>query len=458
MNINREVHGVDHAPRPRPLGLIAALAALVILAVAAWFTLRRAADDRRDTTRPPARAAMPAMADTAGVSVGGARSVRLSPAELRQFGITLGVAEMHAVTQTVRTAGVVTFDETKLTQVAPRFSGYIERLFVSATGQAVARGAPIATIYSPEVLATEQDLLTAARLEHAAGGANVPGVTADASGLLAATRRRLRLWEISEPQIEEVLRSGKVARTVTLFSPVTGVVIERKAERGQALQAGQTLLSLGDLSDVWINAELREGDAGSVRVGSPADIQFAALKDRTYKGRVSYILPTVAPDARTVTARIVVANADGRLRPGMYATVRLSAPGRRTLTVPSSAVIETGERTIVFVRAGGGELVPTDIRKGEVAGDLTEILAGLTPGQQVVTSAQFLLESESNLGEVMKSMLGMGAGMGAASAGGDRSGGDMKGMAMPDSPPNATDKGADMRNMPGMQMPAPRPR
>ncbi|MEO6877708.1 MAG: efflux RND transporter periplasmic adaptor subunit, partial [Gemmatimonadaceae bacterium] len=210
--------------------------------------------------------------------------------------------------------------------------------------------------------------------------------------------------------------------------------------QGQAIQAGMELLAVANLSDVWIDAQLREADAGLIAIGTAADVDFASYPGRTYKGRVAFIYPMVAEQTRTIRARITVGNADGRLKPGMYGSVHLLAPTRIATTIPRDAVIQTGTRTLVFVDIGSGKLAPRDVELGRVVGDLAEVLSGLEVGQRVVTSAQFLIDSESNFGEVMRSMIGTGI----PSA----SGGDMKGMDM------ATPKGADMSGMPGMAPPA----
>jgi membrane fusion protein, copper/silver efflux system len=203
------------------------------------------------------------------------------------------------------------------------------------------------------------------------------------------------------------------------------------------------LYTIADLSEVWVEAELREADAATIPVGAQATVEFAALPGRPFPGTVEYVYPTLEPEARTLKARISVPNPGASLKPGMYATVRLSAPERPALTVPSSAVVDTGARQIVFVDIGGGELSPVDVEIGRTSGDYTEVLSGLEPGQRVVTSAQFLLDSESNLGEVMKSMIGTGGDMGSMdmSGNGPVSGSTVEGIG---------DKGADMK---GMSMP-----
>lgn len=389
-------------------------------------------------------------------------SVKLTASQIHDFGVTFGNAEVRPLTSETRTTGVVTFDETKMAQIAPKFGGFVERLYVNSTGQQVRKGQPILDIYSPELVAAQQELLLAGQVDRSIGKSSVPGMPAGQTDLADASKRRLRLWDISDAQIDEILSTGRVHRTLTLYAPVSGIVVDKKVLQGQAVTPGEELYTIANLANVWVDAQLREVDAASVRVGSAADVEFTGLPSHTYKGRVAYVYPTLQPEARTIQARIVVPNTDGVLKPGMYATVRLSTPSRSALTVPNSAILQTGDRNIVFVDMGNSELtrqltrkltrqlMPHDVELGRVAGGYTEILSGLEPGQRVVTSAQFLLDSESNLGEVLKSMIGnMGPG-------------DKAMQNMPGMNESMNDKGADvksvqktqsMQNMPGMQMP-----
>ncbi|HUF26984.1 MAG TPA: efflux RND transporter periplasmic adaptor subunit [Gemmatimonadaceae bacterium] len=345
-----------------------------------------------------------------GMSMSGGGTVRLTADQMRQFGVTFASVEERTLESAVRTVGLVSLDETRVAQVAPRFSGYLERLHVDYTGQPVRRGQPLVAIYSPELVSAQEELLLASRLDATIGESAVPGIPTGSSDLVGAAKRRLELWDISEAQIAEILRTGRVQRTLTLSSPIAGVVIEKNVVQGQAIQSGQTMYTIADLRRVWVEAELREGDLASVREGTAADIEVPAYPGQPFKGRVEFIHPTLDQQARTVRARISVANSERLLKPGMYATVRLNTPTRRALTVPTSALIRTGERTLVFVDYGDDGLAPQEVEVGRTAGQLTEVLAGLEPGQHVVTSAQFILDSEANLAEVMRAMMGqMGA-------------------------------------------------
>lgn len=338
-------------------------------------------------------------------------SARLTDAAIGQFGVTFGTVAERTLTSESRVAGTVTADETRVTQVAPRFGGFVEKLYVDFTGMAVRRGQALMELYSPEVLAAEQELIAARGLEGAIGAGGVPGVPAQKTDLVAAARRRLELWDVPQDEIARALRTGVASRTVTLNSPASGIVTEKNVVRGQSIAAGQSLYTIVDLSTVWVDAALRESDAAIIRVGSGADVEVGGAPGHIVKGRVAWIAPTLDSASRTVRARITVANTDGTLRPGMYATVRLHTPSRTVLTVPTTAVVRTGERAVVFVDMGSGRLMPHEVALGATAGDLTEVRSGVDRGARVVTSAQYLLDSESNLGEVMRGMIGQGAAM-----------------------------------------------
>lgn len=411
------------------VGVVALIATIV------WIVDRKQAAARQPVAASGGMAGMPGMDMPMGRAGG---TVQLTTAQMRQFGVTFGSVEQRTLTTELRVPGTVVMDETRVVQVALKFGGFVELLHARVTGQYVARGQPLMEVYSPEVFAAMQELLVAARLERTgAGAAPIPGVPSSASDLVTSARRRLALLGVADSDVQETLSRGEPSRTVTVYTPASGVVSERMVTQGQAVQSGQTLYTIADLSGVWVNVDVRETDAAVLRVGIGADVELASMPGRPFKGMVSYVYPTLNPQTRTVTARISVANAGGQLRPGMFATVHLRSPTRRALTVPSSAVVRTGERTLVFVEFGGGRIEPQEIEIGQSTSEYTEVLAGLEPGQRVVTSAQFLLDSESNLAEVMRSMIGQGMPMG-----------DMKGMTnMPgmDMGGQPTDKGARVR-------------
>lgn len=413
-----------------------ALALALVAAAVAWLVV----DRRRDRQRPSASSGQAAAAGPAprealggdamqgmqGMAGMGASdgSVHVTAAQVREFGITFATVEQRTLEAVVRATGAVAIDETRLVRVVPKVGGFAERVYVEATGAPVRAGQPLLELYSPEILAAQEELLLARRLDRTVGEGAVPGVPASTTDLLGAARRRLRLLDVPDAQIAEVLRSGSARRTVTLFAPSGGVVIEKQIVQGQAVAAGAPLYTMADLSRVWVDVEVREADAAALRVGTVAEVDLTAAPGRAFRGRVEFVYPVLDLTTRAVRARVSVPNLDGALKPGMFASVRLAAPARRSLAVPTSAIVNTGERYVLFMDMGGGSLMPMEVQVGRAAGDLTEILSGVDAGDRVVASAQFLLESESNLGEVMRSMMGQ---TGSGDMGGARDG-DMKGM------------------------------
>jgi membrane fusion protein, copper/silver efflux system len=392
-----------------------------------------------DGAAPDAMRGMPGMAGMPGMQMSADGSAQLSAAALRQFGVTFGTADERELRSEFRAVGTVALDESGVVMVTTKVGGFIERLDAKVTGQRVRRGQVLAAIYAPDVLVAQEELLVAQRLGGRASERASTGAPGEVS-LLSAARRRLRLLDVSDVQIDEVLRSQRAQRTLTIVSPISGVLTQRDVTQGQAVQAGMAMFTIADQSRLWIDVRIPAASGASVREGMLATYTVTGVPGLSYTGRIAYIYPTVGDQSRTLSARVPLKNADGAIKPGMFANVVIASPGRRALTVPRAAVIETGERSVVFVDMGGGRLIPRDVEVGTASAELIEILAGLEPGQRVVTSAQFLLESESNLAEVMRSMIGMGAMSGAG-------GGSMQGMEMG---PGPDTKGT---TMPGMVMP-----
>ena len=415
--------------------LTASVTVLLILIVAVW---NRRGEKTPANTGVNRSASSISGAEMPGMNVSSDGSVVLTAQDQRRFGVTFGTAQLRPLSNEVRTVGTVLVNETRLAKVTPKFSGYVEKLYVNFVGQAVHRGQRLAEIFSPDLLAAQQELLLASRLSKSIASNAVPGVPGNSVDLVTAAKQRLRLWDVSESQINAVLSTGRVTRTVPILSPTSGTVLDKRVVQGQSIQAGEELYTIADLSDVWVDAQLREADAGMVAMGTPATLEFASYPGRLFPGRVTYIYPVLAAEARTVRARVAVVNAGGLLKPGMYATVRLSTTAQSALSVPRSAVVQTGERALVFVDVGGGKLAPRTVGLGRSGSDYIEVLSGVQAGQRVVTSAQFLIDSESNLGEVMKTMSGMGGSTPATTG-------------TPATGANEIDsKGADLRRVPGM--------
>lgn len=380
----------------------------------------------------------------AGMAMDG--SIRLTSAEVSTFGVTFDTAAVSSLVRTVRAVGAVDFDETRMAYVAPKFGGWVERLHVDFTGKAVRRGEPLLDVYSPELVAAQEELLLAARMAESVAGSEMEGVTGGADDLLRSARRRLAYWDVTDEQIERLLESGEVRKTLTIHAPVSGIVMEKDVFQGQAFQPGKNLYMIADLSEVWVNADIFESDVGIVREGMPARIRVAALPGEALAGTVEYVYPTLEDRTRSMRARIAIPNPGARLKPGMYATVEFSADLGETLAVPASAVLHSGERAVAFVDMGGGELMPHELRLGLRGDERVQVLDGLEPGQRVVTSAHFLLDSESNLAEVMKAMMAQmnmtdmqGMDMGGMDMGGTDG---MEGMEMGDAGGMETDSTA----------------
>lgn len=331
--------------------------------------------------------------------------VTLTPLEARRIGVTYATATVGGLSKEVRTVGQVTFDETRLRTVTLKVDGFVDRLIVNATGQSVAAGQPLLTIYSPMLVTAEEELLLATRLRREVGAASSE-TRRSADDLIASSRRRLAYWDVPAGEISEIERTGQVRKTLTLRAPFGGFVLEKSVMAGQKVMAGEPLYKLADLRALWVEGEVFEQDMSTVLVGAGVKTDFAALPGEHRMGRISYIYPTLNPETRTVRVRVVVPNADLVLKPGMYATIRIAGRAReRVLSIPRSAVLATGERNIVFVREPSGQLTPREVTLGTTNDDRVEVLQGLVAGQTVVASATFLVDAESNLG---KSLGGMG--------------------------------------------------
>ena len=333
-----------------------------------------------------------------------ARPVTLSDADARRIGVTFAPVTLAALDREVRTVGQIALDETRVSAIAPKIDGWVERLYVNSTGQPVAAGQPLLTIYSPMLVTAQEELLLARRLQGEVASAE-GATTQRAADLVASARRRLAYWDIAPSEIAEVERTGAVRKTMTLRAPAGGYVLEKNVLAGQKIMAGDALYRVADLSAVWVEGEVFEQDLASVRVGQTVRAELQALPGEHRTGRIAYVYPTLNPETRTVRVRVVLPNRDLALKPGMYATLRITAGARDpVLTVPRSAVLSTGERSIVFVRDAGGALAPREVALGASNDERVEILRGVRAGETVVASATFLVDAESNLGTALGGM------------------------------------------------------
>ncbi len=327
--------------------------------------------------------------------------VSLDPDRLTALGIVSVAAVRGALPTGVRVTGSVEWDETRLSTVTLRYGGYVERLHVAAEGEAVTLGAPLLDIYSPELVAALEELVSAVRLDDRLAGVARPGGAESSPGLTEAARRRLAAWEIPEDVVDAVLRSGEVPRTFTVPAPAGGVVLERLVQVGERVSAGMPLYRLAARSPVWVEAQIPEAYMAGVREGAMATIEMQSHPGREWSGRVARVYPEVDPISRTGRIRITLPNPGGEVRPGMYATVSLEgrpleADGE-LLLIPRDAVIRSGLRDVVFVEEHPGHFVARAVTLGGTAGDHVQVLSGLLEGERVVARGAFLLDAESRI-------------------------------------------------------------
>ena len=376
---------------------IAAYAGVLVLALGTVYLVTRGKD------APTAMAATPS-SDTASAAKAMGSSVTLTAAEAKRIGVTYATVAVGTLAKEVRTVGQVTFDETRVRTIALKVDGFVERLIVNSTGQAVSAGQPLLTISSPMLVTAQEELLLAKRLQADVSGASSE-TRRSADDMLSSSRRRLAYWDIPAAEINEIERSGQVRKTLTLRAPVGGYVLEKTVIGGQKVMAGEALYKVADLSTLWVEGAVFEQDLSTVHVGGSVQADFVAFPGEHRLGRISYIYPTLNPDTRTVRVRVVLSNPNLKLKPGMYATIRIAGRERASvLTVPRSAVLSTGERSIVFVKEANGQLTPREVALGTTNDDRIEVVRGLSAGETVVASATFLVDAESNLGKALGGM------------------------------------------------------
>ncbi|WP_114970733.1 efflux RND transporter periplasmic adaptor subunit [Rhodoferax ferrireducens] len=326
-----------------------------------------------------------------------ANQIRISTDKVQKLGVRTESAQLRTLDRTVRAAGRIEPDERRLFSITPKFEGYVERLHVNVTGQPVGRGQPLFEVYSPELLSAQREYAIAAQgveaLQEAGGQAQ-----AGMKQLAESSLQRLKNWDVSEEQVKALVKSGEAKRTLTFRSPVAGIVIEKKAVQGMRFMPGEALYQIADLSAVWVVAEVFEQDIGLVKSGAKAKVKINAYPDKVFEGPVTYIYPTLKAETRTVAVRVELANPGLLLKPAMFAQVELSTSTKgKVVTVPVSAVIDSGTRQIVLIQQGEGRFEPREVKIGARSDDYVEVLEGVKDGEQVVVAANFLIDAESNL-------------------------------------------------------------
>jgi len=340
-------------------------------------------------------------------------TIEIPKEKQKLIGVRTAVAQIQPLGKTIRTVGLVEYDQRKLNTINTKIEGWIEKLYVNFTGTYVRKGEPVADIYSPDLWATQQEFINAVRWAKQArarteerqqapdtsrDGPDVGSmIDRDAQSLVDAARERLRLWDISNAQIKRIEESERPIRTVTVYSPYGGYVLQKYVNQGGRIMAGEKLFDVADLSNVWITADIYEFELPLVKVGDPAVVQLSYFPGKQFSTRIDYIYPTLEGGTRTAKARFSIPNQGGLLKPQMFTNVELKVSLGRRLAVPADAVINTGVRRVAYVDKGDGNFEPREVVTGVEAENLVEIMAGLKAGERVASAANFLIDSEAKL-------------------------------------------------------------
>lgn len=331
-----------------------------------------------------------------GEDAGDGKQVTMSVEKVQKLGVRSEAATVRALDKTIRAVGRIEVNERRTYTIAPKFEGWVERLDVNTSGQLVSKGQPLFDVYSPELISALREYALARQGELSLKDAG-EGAKNSMSQLAAASFTRLKNWGIGDEQIRE-FENNKDKRSVTFYAPVSGIVLEKKAVQGMRFMPGEVLFQVADLSTVWVVAEVAEQDIGSVKVGSVAHVNMAAYPEKHFEGRIDFVYPTLNPATRTVQIRLEMANPQGLLKPAMFAQVEVPVTGKgKVTTVPTSAVIDSGTRQIVLVQLAEGRFEPREVKLGNRSDNYVEVLNGISAGEQVVVSANFLIDAESNL-------------------------------------------------------------
>lgn len=336
------------------------------------------------------------------------KAIYISPARQQLIGVRTAEVVTQPLDTTIRATGVLAYDETRVTEVHTKIAGWIEQTPVDFVGKAVVRGQALFTVYSPDLVATQKEYLLALKAQAQLSQSSVPETREGASSLLAATRERLRLWDVTDAQIDELVRTFEPRRTLTYFSPFSGIVLERNAFPGQYVTPEMRLFKIADLSTIWVIGQVFEYEAPFIKLGQTVDIQFPYTQTgRTLTGRVTFIAPEVDAMTRRVKVRVELKNPGVEFKPESYVTVLFHAGAGRQLAVPKEAIIDNGDKQYVILAVADGYFEPREIKTGAPGDAFAPVLTGLSKGDRVVTSAQFLIDSETNLQAAMQAMASM---------------------------------------------------
>jgi RND family efflux transporter MFP subunit len=403
--------------------VIALVGNIVFIGVLAgiWWKTRQSATTQTAAGSAPRVATQPAQSNSAGSAPPPTETplapVQLSAERLQSIGVKFGLVERKQVQDEIRATGTVAIDETRLSYVQTRISGHIEKVFADATYQYVRRGQPLFTIHSPELIVAEREYLLAKQNANNLSQSTVPGVAAGVASLFDSSRERFEQWDIPEQEIARLESTGQVIDALEIDSTVSGYITERNALPNLNVQPDTRLYTIADLSTVWVLAQIFQNDLGRIKVGAPTLLTLDSYPGREFRGKVDFIYPDVDMTTRTARARLLFSNPNLTLTPGMYVNVVLQVPLGNQLVIPVNGVLQSGTRQIVFVDRGAGSLEPRDVQLGPQAGDQYIVLKGLKAGERIVTSANFLVDSESQLQAAIGSYITPPSGTGAPTAG-----------------------------------------
>ncbi|MEW6456705.1 MAG: efflux RND transporter periplasmic adaptor subunit [Acidobacteriota bacterium] len=329
-------------------------------------------------------------------------TVRISPEKQQLIGVTFGKAEYRNLEKIIRTVARFTYDETKLTYINTKFPGWIEKLYVDYTGKLVKKGQPLFSIYSPELVSAQEEYLLALKAKGYFEGKVYNEVTSSTDTLLDSARRRLIYWDITEEQIKELEKSRRPLKTMEFYAPFTGFVVEKNILQGKYVMPGENLYRIADISNIWVLADIYEYELPFVSIGQNATVELPYFPGEQFIGKITYIYPYLETETRTVKVRIEFPNKDFKLKPDMYGNINLKLNLGEKLTIPESAVLDSGKRKLIFIDRGEGYFEPREVKLGSKIDDYYEVIEGVKEGEKVVTSANFLIDSESKLKSAIK--------------------------------------------------------
>jgi Cu(I)/Ag(I) efflux system membrane fusion protein len=334
-------------------------------------------------------------------------TVQISSERQQLIGVKFGTVEMRPLEKVIRTVGRIDYDEKRIVIVSLKVGGWIEDLYVDFTGRFVRKGEPLLTIYSPELVSTQEEYLLALKAKKSLTKSPFPEVAGSGDSLAESAKRRLKLWDITDEEIQKLEESGQSKKTLTLYAPFSGFVLEKSAYKGMNVMPGMALYKLADLSVVWLYADIYEYELPFVRLGQDASIQLSYIPGEMFRGKAIYIYPSLNPETRTAKVRFEFPNPHEKLKPEMYANVEIKVHLGQKLAVPEGAIIDTGIRQLAIVDKGSGYFEPREVKVGAKVDNYYEVIKGLKAGERVVTSANFLIDSESKLKEAVGGMAGM---------------------------------------------------